>query len=367
MRLPDSWRLLKTQSVAKNFALVRHFHGGFKTSSQGKPFYLYRRNRIYYCRFKLPNSRLSPAKSTGETSKGRAERWAVDYLQAGQIVHREKIKFNEYSKGFFSWDETWATDKRVRGLRISKRQCHNLTYLLNNHLLPRLGSMCLSHINRAVIRELRNDLFNEGYSGNTINKILYALRAILETAEDQALIQFIPKIDRAADNPKQKGILTIEEVKKLFSIQWISEPTHCHPPRNQFMGYAGNLLACSAGLRTGELQALTLSDIHLDESYIFVRRSWDKHFGLNETTKTGRTRNCMSSNGLGQIFLARYRFWFVAIIFLFHFINFSSIIHIFSARILYETFKIKSLIIITSLNKSKLVLKSSNRGSSAKP
>jgi hypothetical protein len=35
-------------------------------SSHGKPYYIYRRNRIYYCRFKLSDGRLSPAKSTGD-------------------------------------------------------------------------------------------------------------------------------------------------------------------------------------------------------------------------------------------------------------------------------------------------------------
>jgi len=64
-------------------------------SSHGKPFYLYRRNRIYYARFKLPDGRLSPAKSTGETTKGRAERWAVEYLKAGPIVVKENVNLGD--------------------------------------------------------------------------------------------------------------------------------------------------------------------------------------------------------------------------------------------------------------------------------
>lgn len=260
-------------------------------SSNGKLFYLYKRKSIYYCRFKLPDGRLTPAKSTGATSKFKAERWAYDYLSAGQIVIKQNITLAEYAEGFFTWDGAWATDKRVRGLRISRRQCHNLTYLLKSHLLPRLGTMKLTLIDRAIIRDLRNNLYNSGYSGNTINKILSALKAILETAEDQSLIQFVPRIDRAAINPKLKGILTIEEVRRLFSMDWKSEAAHCHPAKDQFMGYVGNLVASSTGLRLGELQALTLSDIHLNEGYIYVRRSWDNFFGLNETTKTGKVRH----------------------------------------------------------------------------
>jgi integrase len=262
-------------------------------STIGKPYSIFKRNRVYYCRFKLPDGNWSTARSTGETSKGRAERWAIDYLQAGkgQIAVNISTTLETLSKDFFSWSGQWATDKRVRGLRLSPHHCHQLNNLIKGHILPFMGNKRLSNIDRAVIRDFRNSLFKKGYSGNTINKILSALKMLLEAAEDQALIQYVPKIERAALNPKHKGILTIEEVKKLFSIQWMSEAAHCHPSKNQFIGYAGNLLACSTGLRMGEIQGLVLSDIHLDDGYIYVRRSWDKLFGLNETTKTGRARN----------------------------------------------------------------------------
>jgi len=259
--------------------------------AHGKPYSLYKRNKIYYVRFKLPDNSWGTAKSTGETSRNKAERWAFDYLMTGKIVLKENITLAEYADGFFSWDGDWATDKRVRGLRISKRQCYSLTYLVRNHLVPRMGSIKLVNIDRSQIKLLRNGLYNSGYSGNTINKVLSALKAILEAAEEESLIQVVPRIDRAAIRPKLKGILTLEECRKLFSFDWKSEPAHCHPPKDQFMGYVGNLVASSTGLRLGELQALTLSDIHLDEGYIFVRRSWDNFFGLNETTKTGKVRH----------------------------------------------------------------------------
>ncbi|HNR88564.1 MAG TPA: tyrosine-type recombinase/integrase [Spirochaetota bacterium] len=274
-------------------------------SSKGKPFYLYRRNRVYYCRFKLPDGRINPGKSTGETAKGRAEQWAIEYLRSGQIVRRENITLSEFAKDFFIWSGSWATDKRVRGLRIGQRQCRNLTYLLNDFILPRFGSIKLTSIDKIAIRRFRNDLFDDGYAGNTINKILSALKIILESAEDQSLIQHVPKIERAALNPKRKGILTIEEVKKLFSIQWKSKAVHCHPSRDLFMGFVGNLLACSTGLRMGEIQALVLSDVHLEGGYIHVRRSWDRLIGLNDTTKTGRARNifipCVVKDSLSQL------------------------------------------------------------------
>ena len=258
--------------------------------SEGQIFCVFKRKRVYYAQFKLASGRWSIAKSTGALTRGKAERWAYDYLSQGKVVHREGVTLGAFSDGFFNWEGTWATDKRARGLRISRRQCQNMTYLLQNFLLPRLASQKLSHIDKAVIRDLRNRLYNEGYAGSTINKVLAALKTILEAAEDASLIQFVPKVERAAVKPTHKGILTIDEVKQLFSMEWRSTATHCHPERPQYTGYVGNLTACATGLRLGELQALVLSDVHLSDGYLFVRRSWCKSFGLNDTTKTGRAR-----------------------------------------------------------------------------
>jgi len=244
---------------------------------------LYQRkgSNIYYVQFKNSDGTWSVAKSTGETHEGRARTWVNSYIDKGNIVSKENIIFENFSKGFFNYNGSWATDKRVRGLRISPRHCLERTDILNNHLIPAIGKMKLTAIDRAVIKELRNDMFNKNYSGSTINKCLSALKSILEYAEEKSLIQYIPRIDRAAENPTQKGILTIEEVKELFSIDW--------PDKR---GYVGSLLAASTGLRLGELKSLTLEDLHLEENYINVRRSWDKrNRTFTMTTKTGKARN----------------------------------------------------------------------------
>jgi integrase len=269
--------------------------------SNGKPYSLFKRGRVFYASFKLPNGKWSTAKSTGETARSRAERWAHNYCNAGQIVVKENVSFEKYSRDFFSWEGAWAIDKRARGLRVSRRQCYNLTYLLTNHLSPTFGKYMLTEINRAIIKEYRNKIYSDGYSGNSINKILSALKAILGAAEEEGLVQFVPKIDRAAVKSTTKGVLTVEEVQKLFAVEWKSDPTHCHPAQDQFKGYAGNLLSCTSGLRMGEIRALVLSDVHLEEGYIHVRRSWDKHFGMNETTKTGRARNILIPSAVQDV------------------------------------------------------------------
>ena len=258
-----------------------------------KPYTLFKRGDIWYCRFRDIDGERATPKSTGETARARAEQWAVSYLQKGQgrIVKSELVTLDGFSRGFFDWSSPWATDKKARGMRISENHCLQRADLLKNHIIPALGKMRVSSINRAVIKDFRNKLFEAGYSGNTINKCLSALKSILEAAEERGLIQYVPRIDRAAENPKVKGILTPDEVRRLFSFQWMSKPSRNHPAKPLFVEQAGNLLAVTTGLRLSEIQGLFVGDVSFPDNYITVRRSWDNRLlQINEATKTGRER-----------------------------------------------------------------------------
>lgn len=247
----------------------------------GKPFSLFKRGKVWYVRFKTASNTYTTAKSTGQTTRNRAESFSIDYLHNGQIVLRENVIFENFSRGFFDWSGSWATDKRVRGMRISERHCIQLDRTMKNLILPIIGKIRLQNIDRTVIKNFRNDLFNKQYSGATINHVLSIIKLVLEAAEEQSLIRGIPRIDRAANNTKHKGILTVDEVRKLFDAEW-----------QDFRAYAASLLAASTGLRLGEVLGLVLSDYHLKDKYIHCRRSWDHTLRkLNQTTKTGRARN----------------------------------------------------------------------------
>jgi integrase len=248
---------------------------------------------IFYAQFKNPDGSYTVAKSTGCTSRSASEKWCEEYLQKyGSPLPGREISLERYAKDFFIWTGKWATNKRVEGHRISERHCRDRADLMRIHVLPVFGHLVLSKIDKNVIRDFRNDFYSRGYSSSLINKCLYALKTILETAEDEGLIQTVPIIKKVTTELKSKGILTIDEVNRLFAFQWMSKPIYCHPPKPQIIGYAGNLLTASTGLRISELQAIRIQDLHLDDGYITIKHSWDNRLNkLNETTKTGRERN----------------------------------------------------------------------------
>ncbi len=250
---------------------------------------------IYYVRFKNPDGTYSTAHSTQCTTRRDAEKWAEAELEKKKIyIPGADVLFKNFSAGFFDWNSTWAVNKRVEGRRISLSHCNDRTDKLKRFLLPVFGDLPLSAIDKLKIRDFRNDLFSKGYSGSLINKCLYALKAILEAAEDAELIKSIPKITKAAENEKEKGILSIEEVGQLFRSPWESLPSYSHPAKEQYFGFIGNILSCITGIRLGELQALQIQDINIDRGYIIIRRSWDRKIkALTATTKSGKERNIL--------------------------------------------------------------------------
>ncbi|PKL40737.1 MAG: hypothetical protein CVV44_03785 [Spirochaetae bacterium HGW-Spirochaetae-1] len=246
-----------------------------------KPFSIFKRGKYYYVQFKMPDGTFGTAKSSRQTTIGRAEKWAVEYLQAGHVAQKGSTTFESFTKNFFSWDEEWAKNKRLAGKRTSERDCLEKNSFLEAHIVPHLGSMRLQQLDKKTIMDFRNKLFYDlGFSGSTVNKALGMIRSILEAAEDRRLIQFVPKIERVAQRAeKEKGILTIEEARKVLTAQWEDRRAHIL-----------SLAAASTGMRLGELLGLRIKNFH--GAYIEIAQSWNEHLNrLNDSTKTGRARN----------------------------------------------------------------------------
>ncbi len=249
---------------------------------RGKLFSLFKRGKFWYVQFRRADGSYGTAKSTKHARKGDAERWAWEYLQHGKVVAHENVMLEEFSRDFFAWDGEYAIDRRVSGKRISERAGSEKTGILNRHIIPAIGRLKLTAIDKRTCKDLRNDMFRHGLSGATINKTLFCLRAILRSAEEQELIQAVPTIELAADRPKRPGILKPTEVVTVFHQSW-----------GDFRAYTANLIAAATGMRAGEILGLQRDRIHLDNGghgYAEVSRSWERQRHVLKGTKTDRPR-----------------------------------------------------------------------------
>jgi len=260
-------------------------------------FYLYKRNRkksrpVYYAKIKLPDGSISTGVCTGETVRSKAEAWAAEKAVqlCGESKSLEIPTLETFSVGFFEWDSDWSLNRRASGKRHSKMSCREKGIMMRHHILPALGNLRLDKIDSVAIRNFRNYLFQKGYSGSLINKCLMALNTIILSAEELGHITKIPRIEKAALRTKERGILSIQEMQRIFSdeIQWWD-----------FRARVGSMLSATTGLRIGEVQAITLSDLNLKDKYIRVRRSWNEVTReINPTTKSGRERNVILSSAV---------------------------------------------------------------------
>ena len=148
-----------------------------------KPFKLYQRNlksgkKVYYARYLKPDGSYTAGRSTKEKSRKKAEVAAWNNVQAGVVTGIDR-KLKDFVPGFFDYNGEWATNRKAGGKRISKDQCRKNQNIAKKHIVRLLGERYLSEFNTRLVRNFRNTMYNEGYSGSWINKALGVLRAIL--------------------------------------------------------------------------------------------------------------------------------------------------------------------------------------------
>lgn len=246
---------------------------------------------LYYCMFRRADGTRTSAVNTHQTNRAAAEAWAQNELaREGVQLSNNETTFRDFSRNFFAYGGDWHTGRARRGRIPTERYCMEITDLLEKHVIPFLGEKRIVAIDEDTLEEFCNTMYRRGYSGATINKAINIITTILEAARRKKIIKFVPPIERSVDAPKQKGILSIEEARAVFSVEW-----KC------VRGYTASVLAAATAVRAGELQALIISDLHLSENYIHVHRSWDNRLQrLNATTKTKKPRNIFISNRVRQ-------------------------------------------------------------------
>ncbi len=268
-----------------------------------KQFTLYPRKlkgkTIYYCQFRLPDGSRAPGRSTGCTSKNKAESWAIDNIKHIEHDFMQSIIDEKKKKGiftgidgnqitlveftgpdFFSWESRWAMSKRAGGKRLSPRHCIESSQLWNAHILPSLGDKYISDIDELALEDFRNYIYQQKYSDSLNRKCLLLIKAVLMAAKKGKLISHVPEIPETGNRQQRKGVLSLDEMKMIFSTPW-----------RDYRSFVANLTAAASGARLSELQGLTIQDFNISEGFINIRHTWERRTKtLKDGTKNGRSR-----------------------------------------------------------------------------
>lgn len=207
----------------------------------------------FQARYPGPDGLLRSAPETFATQTD-ADRWLVS-KEAEIIDGRwqnpdEKIGFGVYADAWFKERDYAATTRERNGSA------------LRLHILPTFRDAVLSEVTTPQIRRWRADLLSSGVGEATVVKAYQILRAIMNTAVDDGVIQRNPCRIKGAGTAKtaERPFLEVGEVFQLAEAV---------PPRFRVF----ILLAAFTGLRFGELAALQRRDVDLERRTVSVRRA----------------------------------------------------------------------------------------------
>ncbi|MBN2323145.1 MAG: tyrosine-type recombinase/integrase [Spirochaetes bacterium] len=245
---------------------------------------------VWYYRTYDEYGQRTTGRSTGQINKTLAERYCNDLLKRGELIPVKETLFRNYAADWWLWDRCLYIRGRLARSKagkpaISKNYAKEMRSVLQQYILPYFENHKLANISPHLIEKWMFGLLDKGLSPKRVNNILSCMRVMLGEAHRVGLIKGNPfrAVRPLADNSRERGVFTIDEVRKLFNRENIGPVWGGH-----LLYRVINELAAVSGMRQGEILAIRDGDLH--DGYINVAHSWNPQFGLGPT-KTRQIRD----------------------------------------------------------------------------
>lgn len=243
-----------------------------------------------------------------------SEKRAYKEAQKVALEFEQEVKLGPFYKCgkmlFSEFSEKWFTEYVTVSLALNTQTKYR--EVLDNHLLPNLGSRKLSALDSFMLQDFLNQYCTQtDYSAGTIQKIQTVLRSIFRRAYCWNIIKENPmtrvQLPRNMKKTDSLKFFTPEQAKRFLSF--LSEPYEVVVPKHYTTNPDGtrHLVAAYArtealplqlqvllklliygGFRKGEVLALTWEDIHFDALEVAINKSAVSHQGqmLTKEPKT---------------------------------------------------------------------------------
>lgn len=156
--------------------------------------------------------------------------------------------------------ELWKIDKK----QYVKRSSYSAYILLiENHLLPAFGNML--NVKEADIQSFVFQKLGEGLSHKTIKDILIVLKMILKFGAKNKFIEYEQFDIQFPTEREKQGIEVLTRVNQKKIMNYVQE--------NFTFKNLGIYICLSAGIRIGEICALTWDDIDTENGVIYIRKT----------------------------------------------------------------------------------------------
>ena len=199
-------------------------------------------------------------------TQAAAKAWRADKLSAankGKLRAPTSMTVRQAAEAFMAGARDGSIPT-ASGARYKPATLRGYRVGLNKRLLPTLGDMRLSDVERRDVQDLANRLTSEGLSASTVQNTLDPLRVIYRRAirDEEVTADPTERLELRRPDGRRERIADPTEAAALIAAIPESERA---------------LWACAfyAGLRRGELRALRWVDFDLAARVIHVSRGWD--------------------------------------------------------------------------------------------
>lgn len=172
------------------------------------------------------------------------------------------------------WFDKWMEVYKEKSIRPNTKR--EYTHIYSKSISPYIGRRYINSLIKSDIQQLIDRASNDGYGYERQNKIKVILRDMLQRAVEDHLVINNPVsgIKLRTDKEVKAKALTVEDQSQFFD--------YC---RNTFYDNLFNV-AVNTGLRPGELFALQISDIDLENRFIDVNKTLVYQKYLEDSKKT---------------------------------------------------------------------------------
>ena len=172
-------------------------------------------------------------------------------------LQKSKLTFSEYCNGFYDDNSRFLKKQAARGYKYQANSIYQKRLYLNKFLAS-FGNICVTEIKAGMIE---NWLIDMECSNSVKNNILAVIDEIESELYSDGLIEYEIHVKHFKRNTKDKGILTIAEINKLFPANydsliniWRVRSTEREQDIYSFATAIYTIL--STGMRSSEIRAL---------------------------------------------------------------------------------------------------------------
>ncbi|MEG1926741.1 MAG: tyrosine-type recombinase/integrase, partial [Ruthenibacterium sp.] len=200
-----------------------------------------------------------PTKAQAQASGTKAMN---EYHTAGEVLQRSNMSFADY---LTEWQNSYC-------LTLVENTQKGYEKNIRLYIIPKLGAYSLSALTPAILEKFLFEMYNEGYSHNTLiqlrsilsGSLKYAVKSrklLVVNPADDLNINFSATPDVPTRTNPHDFIPTKAEWENI--LQRFPEGSSAHIPL---------LLAYRCGLRLGEIFGLTWDDINFENGTLSVQR-----------------------------------------------------------------------------------------------